>query len=371
MYWDSSRKIYLSKKEADILMSYAVIDIRGIDQLLTSYRNQVEELPPVFSLPLFALMRCENPENICQKSFFYTYRKLMECTNDTSKYYHRHSIMKANGDVRTIYSVDDYLCLQQSWILHCILEKLQPSKYATAYIQGLSTKNNAIPHLNNDILVKLDIHDFFNSITFSHVYGMFANRTWYPKPVVTFLTKLCCYNSHLPQGACTSPYIANLCLFEFDQVIGAYCQNRGITYTRYSDDMTFSANFMEISDLVSFVRTSLRVYRLTLNEKKTRVYRRGDRHKVTGIICNNGVSVPAEYKRKIRQEMFFLSKNGVEEHIRRMGDKRFLKYGNPIVQYYLKNLLGRINYVLSIEPSNSPFVSYRREIIYLCKNIAS
>ncbi|WP_146644237.1 reverse transcriptase family protein, partial [Escherichia coli] len=89
---------------------------------------------------------------------------------------------------------------------------------------------------------KLDIENFFDSISWLQVWRVFR-QAQLPRNVVTMLTWICCYNDALPQGAPTSPAISNLVMRRFDERIGEWCQARGITYTRYCDDMTFSGHF--------------------------------------------------------------------------------------------------------------------------------
>ena len=97
----------------------------------------------------------------------------------------------------------------------------------------------------------------------------------FPKPATTLLTNICTYNSILPQGAPTSPQISNLMMKRFDERIGKWCGERGINYTRYCDDMTFSGgkavlNAKEITQLVS---RALRKMGFKLNMKKIDAYR--------------------------------------------------------------------------------------------------
>ena len=86
---------------------------------------------------------------------------------------------------------------------------------------------------------------------------MFA-EAGYDKPVATLLAKLCTLRGHLPQGAPSSPALANLVMGRFDEIVCAYCDERGIIYTRYSDDLTFSADRMDIAGLLRFVRATLK-----------------------------------------------------------------------------------------------------------------
>ena len=104
------------------------------------------------------------------------------------------------------------------------------------------------------------------------------------------LTYLCTYDEHLTQGSPTSSYISNLVMKDFDEEIGAWCESNHITYTRYSDDMTFSGDFNP-SEIIVKVRKSLYKLGLELNNSKTHVVSHHSSQKVTGIVVNEKAQV--------------------------------------------------------------------------------
>lgn len=136
--------------------------------------------------------------------------------------------------------------------------------------------------------------------------------------------------------------------------MGAWCEKRQIAYTRYCDDMTFSGEF-DPGMVIRKVSAFLEQMGMSLNRKKTGVYTRGSRQEVTGLTVNERVQVPAAYRKKLRQEWYYCKKYGVEEHIRALSLKK-----DPAA--YLAELMGKVQYVLQIDPENREFLQYRKEI---------
>lgn len=138
---------------------------------------------------------------------------------------------------------------------------------------------------------------------------------------------------------------------DFDFAVGQWCDSHAISYTRYCDDMTFSGEF-DPASVIAMVRNELQKTGLFLNESKTTVVHKGQKQQVTGIVVNEAAHIPNDYKRKIRQEMYFCKKYGVSAHLDHLGTKI-----SP--EAYTASMLGRVNYVLSVEPSNSEMLHYR------------
>ena len=115
--------------------------------------------------------------------------------------------------------------------------------------------------------------------------------------------------------------------------------------------MTFSGEF-DPASVIAMVRNELQKTGLFLNESKTTVVHKGQKQQVTGIVVNEAAHIPNDYKRKIRQEMYFCKKYGVSAHLDHLGAK-------IAPEAYTTSMLGRVNYVLSVEPSNSEMLHYR------------
>lgn len=307
--------------------------------------------------------------------------KIMAClfalSNHPEDHYHQVRIPKKSGGYRTLDVPDGLLGKVQRNILRHVLEGFAPSQAATAYRKGGSVLDNAARHSGKRLVLKMDIHDFFRNVTFPMVLHAAFPVTYFPTPVGTMLTSLCCLWERLPQGASTSPAISNLVMGPFDRHMLDWCGERGIAYSRYSDDMTFSGDF----DAAAVVRKTegfLRAYGLEPNREKTRVCSNGSRQMVTGLVVNDKPRLPRDYRRRLRQEIHYCRTYGVEEHLARQaagesgqrggaeGDglgrdregKRELQ-----AEGYVKSLLGKVSYLLSVNPQDEWFGEARRFLL--------
>ena len=224
------------------------------------------------------------------------------------------------------------------------------SKYATAYKAGSSVQKNARPHVNKKKILKLDIEGFFDNIIYSRVKDVVFYKEKYSEPIRVLLTMLCYFRESLPQGAPTSPTITNIIMYDFDEKIGAFCAERSISYTRYCDDMTFSGDFDE-QVVISLVKEELYKLGLFLKNRKTVVADNTKRQTVTGVVVNKKINLTKEYKKKIRQQLYYISKFGIEDHAK--------KQGISDISGYLMSLRGRFSYVLQTCGKNSEFEKYQ------------
>lgn len=278
-------------------------------------------------------------------------RVLYGLSNQIPKHYHQVSIPKAGGGTRSLQVPDPMLKAVQRKINEVLLAPEPISPYATAYRPGCSTKINAMLHVGKPVLVKLDILHFFDSIIYPLVKEKVFPAERFSEPNRILLTILCTYHEAVPQGAPTSPAISNIIMRDFDDTIGRWCGKRGVAYTRYCDDMTFSGDF-EPAPLIELVRSELRRMGFLLNDGKTAVIRDGRQKIVTGLVVNEKARVPVAYRRAIRQEMHYCMRYGIESHMRHNsipGTKE---------QYVLK-LLGKVNYVLSVSADEPDFSEYK------------
>lgn len=281
-------------------------------------------------------------------------------SNRVESNYQIFKIKKYNGSYRTIYSPKPTLKHLQKNILHNILNNKQISKYAKAYHQNISLKDNALPHTNQKVILKLDIIDFFENISFYDIYQTCFPEVYFPKPIGQLLTYLCTYESRLPQGAPTSAYISNLVMKEFDEELGSWCEQNNIAYTRYSDDMTFSGDFNP-HEVISKVRKMLYRLNLKINNKKIKVIYHHQCQKVTGLVVNEKVRVSAKYRDKVRQEIYYIKKYGLLNHLNKIGFQE-----EPTK--YLNTLYGKVLYILSINEEKE-FLEYKSYLKELKANL--
>lgn len=277
---------------------------------------------------------------------------LYTLSNEIEKHYRVFKIPKKKGGYRTIYEPDLTLKRIQRNILNNCLQERVTSSYAIAYKNGYNLIDNAKVHSKKKVILKLDIKDFFPSISFLDVYKYAFPRHIYPEAVASLLTNLVTYNNFLPQGAPTSGYISNLVLRSFDLRVGEYTKEKGIDYTRYCDDMTFSGDF-DAAKVISFVKQELTKRGFTLNRRKITVIKRNKAQIVTGVVCNQNLNVPRLYQKKIRQEMYYITRYGLGNHLKR------LNYQDDD-KTYVEKLYGKILFVLQITPQNSEFIEYKK-----------
>lgn len=135
-------------------------------------------------------------------------KTIYSISNNIEKNYKIYKIKKRNGKYRTIYEPNSILKQIQKQILINILNNKSISKYAQAYHKGIQLKDNAIFHINKEMILKLDIENFFENISFLDIYNSCFPIEYFPKSVGMILTYLCTYNNHLTQGSPTSPYIS-------------------------------------------------------------------------------------------------------------------------------------------------------------------
>lgn len=267
----------------------------------------------------------------------------------TDYYYWDYKIKKKDGGIRVIKEPMPNLKDIQLWILHNILYKFSFHPYAKAYVPRKNIRDNVRFHTKKKMVLTLDIHDFFGSIKIKSIKDIFA-KFGYAEWISDLLAKLTCKDGCLPQGAPTSPSLSNIYMYNFDEQLKLYCLSKRIMYTRYADDMTFSGDFDE-KELTDYVKTQLNELQLCLNLGKTKLMKNTQRQIVTGCVVNQRVHLPQEQLRKIRQEIYYIKKYGVDNHKKHLG----LTKAN-----YIKNLYGRINYALLLQPGNQEMKEYKK-----------
>lgn len=267
------------------------------------------------------------------------------------------SIPKRSGGLRLLASPKRHLRQAQAWVFEQILSKLDVTTAAHGFVKGRSTLTNALPHVRRHVVVNLDLKDFFPSVTFPRIRGLFASLGYSPA-VATLLALLCTeaprteveYEGRkyfaavndraLPQGACTSPMLANLVTRKLDRRLQGAAEKLGFVYTRYADDLTFShpSKAGNIALLLARVRHLVAEEGFVVNENKGRVQRRGHRQEVTGVVVNDHPGIARDEIRKLRAILHNAKKTGLLAQNRD---------GHPHFEAWLR---GKIGYVSMIDP---------------------
>jgi len=240
-------------------------------------------------------------------------------------HYRWFTIAKRDGSARPIWAPMPKLKAVQQWILREIVEKLLMHGAAHGFVAGHSTLTNANVHVRSNILLKMDLKDFFPSITLPRVKGVFR-KAGYQEQIATLLALLCTEAPReiveyagetyyiamgarcLPQGAPTSPALTNALCLRLDQRLQGLADKNDWRYSRYADDLTFSAALgndaaAPLSRLLGTITRIVNAEGFIINNKKTRVLRPSAQQKVTGFIVNgdeHAPRVPRHLKRQLR-----------------------------------------------------------------------
>lgn len=289
---------------------------------------------------------CKYAEKLINKNlpvFFdeeHIYRVLRTREIPLANNYHTFDLISDNK-IRTILAPSKGLKARQRWILDNILNNIKVSKYVHGFELNRSIKTNAELHANHDFVVCMDIKDFFPSISEEKVLSLFK-QIGYTTRASQELTKLCCFKGALPQGAPTSPKLANIYCKKMDTEIQRYAKENGITYSRYADDLTFSSN-SEMPRLISKITAIVNKYDFSINTEKTQSFTYGEPKFITGLVVQNGtVRVPKRYKRELKKEIYYCQKFGVLIHLQNSNAMHFVNYR--------EHLYGKAYYVHMIEP---------------------
>jgi hypothetical protein len=297
-------------------------------------------LPIIFDVNHFSLLT-----GIRKKSIY-------SIMNKPSAFYYFAEIPKRSGGIRKISIPFPALMYLQKWILENVLIKDVPHDCATAFYKKRSIITHANIHLGNECLLKLDLENFYSSIPKKRIISVFQ-YLGYSHNVSYMLASICCVNDCLPQGAPTSPTLSNIVAKRLDKRLLGLTKINEIIYSRYADDLTFSGNYIS-ENLIFLIKKIISEEGFTLNEKKSRLSFEGQKKIITGIsISGNKLTLPKNTSRKIRQEVFYIKKYGLKNHM------VVTKNQDPI---YIDRLLGKLRFWKSIEPNNDFVIKAIKEL---------
>jgi hypothetical protein len=250
---------------------------------------------------------------------------------DPTDHYSRFEIPKRSGGTRLISSPKPALRAAQEWVRTQILVRRPVSPAATAFRPGQSIVDNARPHIGAGVIVRIDVKDFFPSITFERVRGYFESlgynggvssvlalvTTDAPRARVTLdgeTSFVIVGERALPQGACTSPDLANLIVLGLDARLMGLAAKLGWTFTRYADDFILSHPDQDANAaaLISMVTRIANDEGFRINTKKTRIMRRPNRQTVTGLLVGEDVRLTRADLRRMRAFLHRCETQGIE-----------------------------------------------------------
>jgi len=278
--------------------------------------------------------------------FFAVYRH-----RDKFPHYVTFAIPKRSGGERLILAPKKQLKAIQRKLLELLVSCLPVSDCAHAFRKGRSIRSGAEPHVGKDIVLRLDLTDFFPTVTWERVRGLFISYG-YSFPVATTLALLVTEaerqpveiegklyhvpvgRRHCVQGAPTSPGICNALVRKLDNRLAGLARKFDCNYTRYADDLTFSGKLTrtQAHTVLSMARKITTSEGFVVNDKKTRIQCKGGRQSVTGVIVNETLGLSRKERRKIRAAIHQIvnGKNTDPTHrIRIEGKLAYLSMLNP------------------------------------------
>ena len=255
------------------------------------------------------------------------------------------TIPKRSGGTRKLHAPKPITAWVQRWILQNILERLPVSAAAHGFVKGRSIVTNAACHVGRELVVSIDLQEFFPSVSSGTVKGLFQ---WmgYSEEVAGVLARLCTAPGArwrvLPQGAPSSPAITNLICWKLDRRLEGLARKFEASYTRYADDLTFSGSRELKNGMKRFlplIQAIIADEGFRINKRKVRFARKGRRQTVTGLVVNERLNVPRAEVRRLRAILHNCARDGVLAQNRE---------GDPL---FLERLRGQIAYVSMVNPA--------------------
>jgi hypothetical protein len=291
------------------------------------------------------------------------------------QHYHRRWLARGGRLPRLIEAPKQRLKAIQRSILEEILSVVPAHEAAHGFVRGRSVKTHAALHSGQGLVLRFDLESFFTWLQPARAFGLFRSLG-YRREVATLLLGLCTTRTpwpmlraapvptpysaaqsaarfeldhrlaawHLPQGAPTSPALANLTAWPLDVRLQAWAGRVGAVYSRYADDLVFSgASSLSVGGLTGAVRRICREEGFRVNEAKTRVMRKRRRQEVTGLVVNQGLSVSRELREALEARLFNLARGR-----RRPED-------GP-AQRLRAQLEGQVGWVAQVKPAHGPWL---------------
>jgi hypothetical protein len=284
-------------------------------------------------------------------------------TADPTLQHYRYSFIAKNRGVRLLEAPKPRLKSIQRRILHEILDVVPLHDAAHGFAAGRSCLTGAQIHAGESVVATFDLVQFFPSISAPRVHGIFRSLG-YPWAVARRLTGLCTTATpanvrlriidptsqallavpHLPQGAPTSPALANLLAFTLDTRLHGLARAAGANYTRYADDLAFSGPpefARSLTRFINAVETIVADEGFSLNQAKTRVMPRHTRQRITGIIVNDHCNTPRAEFEFLKSILYNCTLTGPETQNR------------AAIPNFRAHLEGRIGWIAQINPQRA------------------
>ena len=239
---------------------------------------------------------------------------------------------------RTISAPNRSLKIIQSKLAQVLSSVYAPKASVQGFCKDRSILTNARKHADQKFVLNLDLLDFFPSINFGRVRGMFMATPYnLNEKVSTVLAQICCFSNELPQGAPTSPIVSNMICAKMDSQLRILAQLSRCNYTRYADDITFSTscprfpaqlatiiteekgNYLQLGD---HLKTIIETNGFRINKDKVRLQTKTHRQEVTGLVTNQFPNIRRRYIRQVRAMLHAWEEYGLEK----AEEEHFSKY---------------------------------------------
>lgn len=294
--------------------------------------------------------------------------------------YSAFEIPKSAGGTRKILAPISPLKIVQRKLAQVLYSVYSPRPSVQGFAQGCSIVSNARKHQKRRFVFNVDLKDFFPSINFGRVRGMFMAHPYQRNSgVATVLAQICCHNNQLPQGAPTSPIISNMICAKLDSELQRLAKKWKCTYSRYADDITFSTNLRKFPTAIASPMETTggehwapgeELEKLILsngfqiNQNKVRLSDQFGRQEVTGLTTNRFPNVTRTYIREIRAMLYDWRMRGHEEANKRFQEIYFRKYRQGgRVPKFKDHVRGRIEFIGMVRGTNDPiFFKFCKEL---------
>lgn len=249
--------------------------------------------------------------------FGYHLEEVREVCNTKTQYYYSYPIRKKSGKKRYIDAPQGQLKEIQNTILHSYLYRYGPHAIAYGFAKGKNPIEAAEQHVGAEIVVAMDIKNFFNSIKKEEIYKLLSRRCTdvdeeymidagfsKRRKILGVMTDCLTYKGMLPQGAPTSPALSNIYMLAVDKRLNDVAKRLSATVTRYADDIVFSGKRnTNLPKVIPMTQAILRDVQLYLNYQKIHVMRDHQRMIVNGVVVNEKTNIPRETWRNFRAKL--------------------------------------------------------------------
>lgn len=265
---------------------------------------------------------------------------LLSMSRNPEPHYRRYRIRKALHGYRDIEAPRRFLKIVQRWIYDHILSDISIPSSVHGFVPDKDIFSNVQPHLKSKNIMVIDIKDFFPSIKQKQIKHIFK-ELGFPLKVTRILTYLCTLDGRLPQGAPTSPALANITFSTVDNQLTNLAEEWECEYTRYADDLIFSGNTMFTKTHKLHATKIIRGAGFNINTRKTRIIGSGGRQVVAGLVANEKGLPPRQKRMNWRAQFHQVALNpeNFKGHgLELMGIAAFVNRYNPILSGSYKEI---------------------------------